>query len=149
MFSQVHFTCQCPNQCRHVLNTSKGIIRYRDLEGVTDEEVLENLSSQDVTAVKRIKVRRNNGLVPTNIFILTFSSSMPPNLIKAGYHNIPVGPFIPNPLRCFKCKKYGHGQNTCPRKLTCARCGQFDHNNNKTCKKYLSCTNCSAPTGKS
>ena len=41
------------------LNTSKGVIRCRDLESVSDEEILENLSSQDITDVRRIKVRMN------------------------------------------------------------------------------------------
>ncbi|XP_041367054.1 uncharacterized protein LOC121381769 [Gigantopelta aegis] len=123
------------------LNSSKGVIRCRDLEGVSDEEICDNLTSQDVTVVRRIKVRRNNELVPTNTFILTFSTPTLPHSIKAGYLNIPVEPFIPNPRRCFKCQKYGHGQNTCRGKLTCARCGQFDHDS-KTCKKDLVCTNC-------
>ncbi|XP_041376689.1 uncharacterized protein LOC121389145 [Gigantopelta aegis] len=123
------------------LNSSKGVVRCRDLEGVSDEEICDNLTSQDVTVVRRIKVRRNNELVPTNTFILTFSTPTLPHSIKAGYLNIPVEPFIPNPLRCFKCQKYGHGQNTCRGKLTCARCGQFDHDS-KTCKKDLVCTNC-------
>ncbi|XP_041350995.1 uncharacterized protein LOC121369978 [Gigantopelta aegis] len=123
------------------LNSSKGVIRCRDLEGVSDEEICDNLTSQDVTVVRRIKVRRNNELVPTNTFILTFSTPTLPHSIKAGYLNIPVEPFIHNPLRCFKCQKYGHGQNTCRGKLTCARCGQFDHDS-KTCKKDLVCTNC-------
>ncbi|XP_041378033.1 uncharacterized protein LOC121390316 [Gigantopelta aegis] len=113
------------------LNSSKGVIRCRDLEGVSDEEICDNLTSQDVTVVRRIKVRSNNELVPTNTFILTFSTPTLPHSIKAGYLNIPVEPFIPNPLRCFKCQKYGHGQNTCRGKLTC-----------KTCKKDLVCTNC-------
>ena len=33
------------------LNTSQGVIRCGDLEGVRDEKVFENLSSQDVTAI--------------------------------------------------------------------------------------------------
>ena len=58
----------------------------------------------------------------------------------AGYLNIPVDPFIPNVLRCYKCQKYSHGHNTCG-KLTCARCGQF-HHDSKTYKHYLSGINC-------
>ena len=123
------------------LNTSKGVIRSRDLEGVSEEEICENLSSQGVSAVRRIKVRRNNELVPTNTFILTFDRPVLPDCIKAGYLKIAVTPFVPNPLRCFKCQKYGHGQNTCRGKLTCARCGQFDHES-KTCRLDMVCINC-------
>ena len=123
------------------LNFSKGVIRCRDLEGISEEEICEILSSQNVTAVKRIKIRRNNDLLPTNTFIITFNIPTLPGAVKAGYLNIPVEPFIPNPLRCFKCQRFGHGQNTCRGKLTCARCGQFDHDN-KTCANDTFCINC-------
>ena len=121
------------------LNSSKGVIRSRDLEGVSEEEICENLSSQGITSVKRIKVRRNNELVPTNTFILTFDVPTLPNSVKAGYLHIPVVPYIPNPLRCFKCNKFGHGQNTCRNR--CARCGQLDHES-KACQNDMACTNC-------
>ena len=123
------------------LNSSKGVIRSRDLEGVSEDEMLDNLSSQGVSAVKRINIRRNNELVPTNTFILTFSKPLLPDSIKAGYLKIPIVPFIPNPLRCFKCHRYGHGENACRGKVTCARCGQVDHES-KTCTNTISCANC-------
>ena len=54
---------------------------------------------------RRIKVRLDNKLLPTNTFILTFSVPILPPSIKAGCLNIPVEPFIPNSLRCFKCQR--------------------------------------------
>jgi len=123
------------------LNSSKGVIRSRDLEGVSEDEICKNLSSQGVKTVKRINVRRNNELIPTNTLILTFDKPTLPLSVKAGYLNIPVVPFIPNPLRCFNCQKFGHGQNTCRNKLTCARCGQVDHDS-KTCQNDMACSNC-------
>ena len=56
---------------------SKGVIRCRDLEGVSEEEICQHLSSQDVTSVRRIKVRLNNELLPTNTFVLTFNVPIP------------------------------------------------------------------------
>ena len=72
--------------------------------------------------------------------ILTCNTPSLPQSVKAGYLNIPVVPYIPNPLLCFKCHKFGHGQNTCRGKLTCARCGQCDLDD-KTFHKDLECTN--------
>ena len=92
-------------------------------------------------AVRRIKVCGNNELLPTNTFVLTFNVPTLPTSIKAGYLNIPVEPIIPNPLCCFKCQGFGHGQNTCRGKLTCTPCGQFDHDN-KTCVNDVVCINC-------
>ena len=105
------------------LNSWKGVISSRDLEGVSEDEMLENLSSQKVSAVK------------------TFSKPLLPDSIKAGYLKITIVPFIPNPLRCFKCYRYGHGENACRGKVTCARCGQVDHES-KTCNNAISCANC-------
>ena len=123
------------------LNSCKGVIRSRDLEGVGEEEICENLTSQGVVGVKRINIRRNNELVPTNTLILTFNSPTLPNSVKAGYLNIHVVPYIPNPLRCFKCQTFGHGQNTCRSRLTCARCAQVDHDS-KTCQYYAFSREC-------
>ena len=103
--------------------------------------MLVNLSSQGVSAVKRIHIRRNNELVPTNTFILTVCKPLLPDSVKDGYLNISVVPFILNPLRCFKCNRYGHGENTCRGKVTCARCGQVD-NESKICNNAISCANC-------
>ena len=36
---------------------------------------------------------------------------------------------------------YGHGENACRGKVTCARCGQVDHES-KTCTNTISCANC-------
>ena len=71
----------------------------------------------------------------------TFYVPILPNSVKAGCLDIPIVPYIPNPLRCFKCNKFWHGQNTCRNKLTCARCGQFDHES-KACQNDMACTNC-------
>ena len=118
-------------------NSSKGVIRSRGLDGVGEDEMLDNLSSQGVSAVKRIHIIRNNELVPTNTFILTFCKPLLPESIKDGYLNIPIVPFVPNPLRWFKC----HGENACHGKVTCARCGQVDHES-KTCTNTIPCANC-------
>ena len=39
------------------------MVGSKDLEGVSEKEICENLSSQGVTLVKRIKVHLNNELV--------------------------------------------------------------------------------------
>ena len=52
------------------LNTSNGVIRYYELRGVCEDEILENLKPEGVTHVKRFNVKRNGFLVPTNTFVL-------------------------------------------------------------------------------
>ena len=43
-------------------------------------------------------------------FIITFHTASIPKHIKIGYLRIPVELYIPNPLHCFNCQKFGHGK---------------------------------------
>ena len=63
------------------LNTPKGVIKSRDLEGVS-EEICENISSQDVVSVRRKAGYRNNEIVSTNNLILTFNMPSLPQSVK-------------------------------------------------------------------
>ena len=56
------------------LNSPKGVIGARDLEGIDEEVICQNICSKGVSSVRRIKARRNNELVPTNTLILTFDT---------------------------------------------------------------------------
>lgn len=125
------------------LNTSRGVIRCREFRDCDDEEVLEALRPEGVTAIKHIHKKVDSHLSPTNTFILTFNQPSPPKCIKAAYMRIPVDPFIPNPLRCYNCQKFGHGKSTCKHsQAVCARCGGTDHADND-CTAPAHCVNCS------
>lgn len=124
------------------LNTSRGVIRCRDLRDCDDAEVLSGLASQGVTALKHIMRRSGSNTEPSNTFILTFSAPTPPKFVRAAYLRIPVELFVPNPLRCYKCQRFGHGQSTCGRPAICARCGGTDHHDND-CQAAPHCVNCS------
>lgn len=126
------------------LNSSKGIIRCRDLRDCSDEEVLEAFRPQGVIFIKHIMAKKEGASLPTNTFILTFSKPIPPKSVKAAYLSLPVEPFIPNPLRCFNCQKFGHGKNTCSHKTVCARCSKPDHAE-ADCTAEPICANCAGP----
>ena len=46
--------------------------------------------------------------------------------IEIGYTMEKVEQYIPNPLRCYKCQKYGHHENNCRGREVCRKCGQQD-----------------------
>ncbi|XP_055932822.1 uncharacterized protein LOC129962848 [Argiope bruennichi] len=50
-----------------------------------------------------------------------------PKTILAGYARYKVRPYIPTPLRCFNCQRFGHSKNACRGKQTCSRCASFGH----------------------
>ncbi|GFO14939.1 RNA-directed DNA polymerase from mobile element jockey [Plakobranchus ocellatus] len=93
------------------LNSSKGVIRSRDLRCCSEEEMMEELSG--VTHARRIKVRRVEDEIQTDTVVLTFDSPKPPSRIRAGYLTLDVRPYVPLPMRCYKCQRYGHGKDRC------------------------------------
>lgn len=123
------------------LNYSKGVISEPDLLHTSEKEILENLADQNVCAVRRIAIRRDGQLVPTKHIILTFSTPSIPSHLTAGYLRCGVRPYIPNPLRCFNCQRYGHSKLSCRGKLTCARCAVAGHES-ENCNKPARCVNC-------
>ena len=74
--------------------------------------------------------------VKTNTLILTFNSPKIPESLKVCYLNIPVSQFVPNPLRCYKCQKFGHVTSKCKHSETCARCSETGHKD-YSCTKAL------------
>ncbi|XP_055951549.1 uncharacterized protein LOC129987612 [Argiope bruennichi] len=124
------------------LNSSKGVITCGELYNVPIEIITKELSGQGVTQVRQITIRRNGELLNTKHYILTFNSPKLPESIKAGYINLPVRPYIPNPLRCFQCQRFGHAKSSCRGTLTCARCSEKGHDSQQ-CAESEKCINCS------
>ncbi len=113
------------------LNTSKGIVRDRErlFADMLELDIVSEMKEQGVLYVKRFTIRKNNEVQQTNTYLFSFSTPTAPTSIKAGYCNIKVETYIPNPLRCFKCQKFGHGVNTCTLSVVCAHCGEKTQNN--------------------
>ncbi|GFT03180.1 hypothetical protein TNCV_3610461 [Trichonephila clavipes] len=57
------------------------------------------------------------------------------------YHPCPVRPYIPNPLRCFQCQRFGHSKTVCRGQPTCSRCAEVGHDS-ADCKAKERCVNC-------
>ncbi|GFT35033.1 putative RNA-directed DNA polymerase from transposon X-element [Trichonephila clavipes] len=100
------------------LNSCRGVISEPDLLGTSYSEILEGFSDQGVTQSKTTKHN------------------------KAGYLHCKIRPYIPNPLRCFKCQRFGHSQTSCPGQLTCSRCASVGHSSTD-CTVEPRCVNCS------
>ena len=123
------------------MNSSKGVFRSRDLNGTDETEMTANLNSQGVTTVKRVQIRRDGKSILTNTYILTFNSPIISKVIKAGFVLLAVSPFVPNPLRCFNCQRFGHHRDRCKRSDTCPRCGKEGHDGSDFSAE-VKCVNC-------
>lgn len=123
------------------LNSSKGIIKSKDLEQCSEKELVEELKNQGVTEAYRIKIKKENKVINTNTIILTFNRPNIPKEIKAGFLQLKVEEYIPNPMRCFNCQRFGHLKKHCKRNAVCPRCGTEGHELT-TCDKEMKCINC-------
>ncbi|GFV92112.1 uncharacterized protein TNCV_1895481 [Trichonephila clavipes] len=126
------------------LNSCRGVISETDLLSTPEEEILEGFSNQGVIQVRIISIKKDSTRIPTKHLILTFNSPLLPTNIKAGYLNCRIRPYIPNPLRCFKCQRFGYSQTSCRGQLTCSRCASVGHASTD-CSLEPKCINCLQP----
>lgn len=127
------------------LNNSKGVIFTKELIGVPEEEILNELKIFNVIEVRKIQRRANEEMIETGLIILTFATTSPPEEIFVGYELLQIRPFIPNPLRCFNCFKFGHPTKFCRDTKKCVNCGYTHHidiEKNEKCTLTTICTNC-------
>jgi len=136
----------CPVQAsahNRTLNSSKGVIKCADLKLCTKEEIIEELRPQGVVDSFNITVKSGENRRPTNTFILTFNTPTAPPHINIGYLRVKVNTYVPNPLRCFNCQKFGHGNKFCRSETVCCRCS--GKHTEEGWENAVKCTNCSRP----
>ena len=122
------------------LNSSKGVIRCRELKGTSEAEIRANLESQGVIDVHRVSIKKGQVREATNTLFLTFCTPKLPRSIKVGYLYVRVEQYIPSPMRCFKCQKFGHTKQRCTGEEVCDSCGKPVHS--EKCEHPVCCVNC-------
>jgi hypothetical protein len=86
---------------RHVsLNSFRGVISTDTLDGLSDEAIQSFLADQSVSKAHKLIGKRDGKPVP----------DLPPQ-VYLGYERVPVRAYVPNPMRCFRCQKFGHTQH--------------------------------------
>ena len=127
-------------QAHRTLNSCKGTVISRESHRCTDQELKDWLAIRHVTDVKRIILRQKH----LQLLILTFKGDHLPDKIPVGFEWCRVRPYIPNPMRCFCCQKYGHMNKTCRNAERCATCGSYEHfhTKEKPCVEPPKCVNC-------
>ena len=123
------------------LNYRRCVIFCKELAGMDEEEIANELKSQGVVKVERMKRRKDGQLIPTDSYILTVETQTIPKEIKVGFLNKETKVYIPNPQRCFNCQGFGHNKRFCSKTQKCANCGQENHED-KDYENDPHCANC-------
>ena len=121
------------------LNKSKGVIRCPDLKYTDEKEILREMKSQGVIDVYKVKIKKGDNLISTGTLFLTFDFPDLPQHVKIGYLRVAVSLYIPSPLRCFKCQKFGHTKMRCTSEELCVDCSAPAHGE---CTRPQKCINC-------
>jgi len=143
------------------LNFSKGVIYCNDLRYIDEETILQELKPQKVIEVKKIMKRQNTNnntnnysntnnnttnnysLTETGLIIITFETLQLPEILRVGYETVRVRNYIPLPLRCRKCLRFGHPAPICKSTEKCLNCSDEKHTSEKElCKNDKKCLNC-------
>ena len=122
------------------LNSSKGVIYTDTLDDMSNNEITQALSKQGVKETYKFP-KNKNGKNGNESILLTFDSPKPPKYIYAGYMRLNVRLYIPNPIRCYKCQKFGHTLKFCSIDAVCDKCGQSGHDASE-CSNTFKCSNC-------
>ena len=126
--------------CSALLNTSKGVIRNRELVLAT-EEMSASLGKKRVTNIKRIiigKKRRKN----RNKRLHPDIQPTPHSQGGEGIWVERIEQYATAPPRRFKCQKYGHYRKACRGRQTCAKCSEKDPDHiEEECLKETRCAN--------
>ncbi|GBM44598.1 hypothetical protein AVEN_221839-1 [Araneus ventricosus] len=124
------------------LNYTRGVMSSDEFLMVSDAEFVSELEAQKVIAARRITLKRDGQIIPTRHVILTFDTPVLPTKITAGYICCDIRPYIPNPVRCFKCQRFGHTKTACRgSSALCPRCSEPGHEET-ICRKPEKCFNC-------
>lgn len=109
---------------------------------VTEEQIRDNVTGAKVLEVKRLKTTRNGEKCNSLSVMIKFDEAKLPSKLYIGYMSYEVRPYIPPPLRCFKCQRYGHVAAVCKGKQRCGRCsGEHEYGKCGEGVK-LKCCNC-------
>ncbi|XP_061757477.1 uncharacterized protein LOC133553371 [Nerophis ophidion] len=114
--------------------------------GIPRGENLDDLKREikggTVTTMKRMMAFRNGEKTESESVLVQFAEEVLPERIMIGYLSFYVRAYVPPPVRCFKCQRYGHITSVCHAKMRCGRCGGEHEYGQCGENEQVKCCNC-------
>lgn len=116
-------------------------------ESVPVEELRQLINSDPgnriVEKIERLYKRSENKWIPSASLKLTFSGTGEVDRVVIGNSYYRVRPFVPEPVRCFKCQRLYHTSEGCSSKERCLLCGGNHYKDQCTVsEEQHKCCNC-------
>ncbi len=108
---------------------------------VQTDAIIANIKHVKVCEAKRLKTKRFGDICDSLSVMLTFEGETLPDKVFVGFMSYMVKLYIPPPLRCYKCQRFGHIAAVCKGKKRCSMCGR-DHDYDECDKVRKQCCNC-------
>lgn len=87
------------------------------------EKLKLSIRGGEVSRVKRLLKTIDGEKVESQSILLEFQEDVLPERIRVGCMSFTVRAYIPPPIRCYKCQRYGHISAICKGKQRCPKCG--------------------------
>lgn len=118
---------------------SQGKLFAPELRDESLDNILTTLKSSGVVSIRKLFSDPRKSTVP--LFVLTFLGKQCPDKITVGYSIYQIDKYIPSPLRCGKCCRWGHSGANCRSVPVCGTCGEKNHLQSD-CTAIPFCINC-------
>lgn len=89
----------------------------------------------------RLQVTRGGVRNDSESVLLDFEEEMLPKKVTLGFWSYSVREYVPKPMRCYNCQRFGHTAKYCKGKRRCARCGE-DHEYRQCSHEQPKCCSC-------
>ncbi|XP_033736414.1 uncharacterized protein LOC117324602 [Pecten maximus] len=122
------------------INRTDGVI-YGVTPDLSEADIVDTLKENGVTKALRMKGRAYDTADSSTTVKLTFNDKVLPERVNIGYRSYQVKLYVPPPLRCYKCNRYGHMAVNCKGKQRCQKCGG-DHKVSECENTEKKCVNC-------
>ena len=130
-------------QLAHRMMSVQGLIHAPELCEMTDQEILDELASQGVCEVQRL---RSSTEQPNPLIRLRFVGLQLPARLTCGYLSVRVKAWVDVPRQCRKCWRHGHPERSCRSRVTiCGRCSAEDQHATSECQQPFKCARCHGP----
>lgn len=86
---------------------------------MTEEEIKRNVSNAKVSKVKQLQFTRDGLKRDSLSIMIQFEEEALPVRVMVGYMSYNVREYVPPPLRCYKCHRFGHVAAVCKSKQRC------------------------------